>query len=265
MMMTSLVLVSLASVILGQGVDTGGVDPFHFQDPFSGVHSLSSAADSGSVSSDPFFLRDPLAIVRPTSLNKVQSQADGQLGSVTSQVQLPDSLTASTTWIDPLRRWEWKREDSIKVPVAGPLYAYGQMNAGSSEMYTSDAQLAGKTGLACKLPVWIGEVQVRSGPAWSCSDPLRPMQMRDRAEWQMELQARCPLIWGAGIELQGQALPALSPLDRDKFNQDIHLALPICNGGKLNFGAKRSWEAINGQPILSSDTSQIYMGIQLTH
>jgi hypothetical protein len=80
----------------------------------------------------------------------------------------------------------------------------------------------------------------------------------------MELQAKCPLVWGVGIEYQGQALPAITPLERDRFNQDLHLAFPICQGGQLKLGAKQQWESYNGQPVPTSDSSQIYLGFQLS-
>jgi len=257
----SLLLLGLLSFPIAQGSDPNLDDPFHFNNPLSRIPSLKTQ-DGGS-NTDPFFLRDPLALVRPANLNQVQTRADVSIGSLSSQVLLPDAGTNTANWVDPMRKWEWKREDNLKINVTGPLSLYGQMNAGSGEVFTKDTQLGGKAGLSCKVPVMIGEVQMSSGPSWSCSDPLRPMQTRERSEWQMELQARCPLIWGLGVEYKGQALPALSPLDRDRFNQDIHLAVPICQGGKLNLGAKQSCEAINGQPIQASDNSQIYLGIQL--
>ena len=146
--------------------------------------------------------------------------------------------------------------------LAGPVSVFGNLGANSGEAARKDMQISGKTGVACKVPVGDVEVQVRSGPVMSCTDPLRPELMRQKSQWLLEVQAQYPLMWGIGLEYQGTALPSLMPLDHDIINQDVHLAMPICEGGKLRFGAKHRWES-DMDPRLPTDAMQLYMGFEL--
>jgi hypothetical protein len=195
---------------------------------------------------------------------QVQVSNQGEWGSLTSQVVLSDPIpTSGRSWEDPLHRWEWKREDSWNMPVAGPLSVFGQLGANSGEVATTDLKLSGKTGLACKVPLGEeAEVQVRSGPSFTCTDPLRMDVSGGHSAWLLELQARCPLIWGIGLNCGWTASPALTAQDRDLVSQDVSLAVPVGAAGKLRFGARRQWDVTTPQPS-PNDSTQVYLGLEL--
>jgi hypothetical protein len=190
-------------------------------------------------------------------------QNQGFLGSVTSQVTFTD-LGPVPSWDDPLRQRQWQRNDSWRCDLAGPLYVYGQLGANSGEAAQADMKVSGQTGLGCKVPLGQdAEFLVRSGPSVTYTDPLRPIQVREQSQWLLEVQARYPLLWGIGLEYQGTAIPALSPQERDRLNQDLRLAFPVGSNGKLRLGARHKWEnAPTPQPL--SDGMQVYLGLELT-
>ena len=189
---------------------------------------------------------------------KIQTKTDSDWGAVTSNVV----LDAPPAWEDPLARREWKRADAVKVPVAGPFFVYGEVGAASQEAAQQDMTVSHKTGLACKLPVGTdGEIVMRSGPSVTYTDPLRPDRVKEKSEWLLEVQARWPVLAGIGLEYQGVAAPALTPLDRDWINQDLGFALPFGTGGKLRLGARHHWEN-TATPKALSDGMQLYLGVE---
>jgi len=187
---------------------------------------------------------------------KVQTKTDIDWGDITSKIV----FEAPRTWDDPLRRQEWKREDSLNLNVVGPIFLYGNFGAGAESQAQQDMKVTGKTGLGCKIALLSeGEVVLRSGPSVTYTDPLQ--RVREKSEWLLEVQARYPLLAGVGLEYQGSAAPALTPLDRDWINQDLHLAVPVGPGGKLQLGAKHRWENSTTQKPLS-DGMQFYLGFE---
>jgi hypothetical protein len=193
------------------------------------------------------FSRDP---------RQQKTQTDGEWVAVTSNV----TLDAPPAWDDPLPRREWKRQDDVKVSVAGPLFVFGQVGAGAESVEQRDMKVSGKTGLACKLTLGTdGEVVLRSGPSVTCSDPMR--FDRTKSEWLVEVQARWPLLASINLEYQGTASPALTPVDHDRINQDLGLALPLGTGGKLRLGARHQWEnSLTPKP--TADSMQLYLGFE---
>lgn len=189
---------------------------------------------------------------------KVQSSLTGDWGSLTSNVQL-----AATDWSDPMKRWGWQRDDSVSIALMGPWSFYGQLGANSNEAAQSDMKISGKTGLVCKMPLYSnGEIQLRSGPTFSCSDPLRDLSQA-RSSWLLEIAARYPLVWGWGLEYQGTATPALTPTDHDQLNQDLRLALPIGPTGKVRLGARHQTVLSPTDPRPFSLETQLYLGVEL--
>jgi hypothetical protein len=124
-------------------------------------------------------------------------------------------------------------------------------------------KVAGRTGLACKLPlIGASELLIRSGPGVTCTDPLRPDRVREHADFLVEVQARWPLLFGIGLEYQGTAAPALNALDKDWIKQDVRLALPVGTAGKVQVGARHRWEN-SVEPRPWSDGAELYLGFEL--
>jgi hypothetical protein len=194
---------------------------------------------------------------------KAKGQAGGDWGTLSAQTVVRDS--AAPTWDDPLFKREWKTDQTWKRSVLGPFYLFGQLGANGDEVAAREVKVAGKTGLACKLPLVAGgEVTLRGGPSVSYADPVKTDRLKDRSEMLVEVQARWPLLARIGLEYQGTACPALSPLDRDWFDQDLRLAFPLGTAGKFKLGAKRHWENVP-DPRPLADSVQLYLGLELTH
>lgn len=191
---------------------------------------------------------------------KVSSRNDSDWGTLSGSVAV-DERDRSARWEDPLWRPTWQADQSWRYDVLTRVYVFGQVGANGAEAGQSDLSFSGRTGLACKLPVWIGEVQVRSGPGVSCTDPTRPALVQERSDWLVEVQARCPLLLGVGLEYQGTALPALTPQAQDQLTQDLRLAMPL-GPGKLKLGARRRWTANQGTAY-DPGATQLYLGMEL--
>src|SRR5207249_2355664 len=126
----------------------------------------------------------------------------------------------------------------------GPFFVFGQVGAGAEDANQQDLKFNGKTGLACKLPLGSeGEIVLSGGPSVTYTDPLRPERLREKSGWLLEVQARWPILAGIGLEYQGTASPALTPLERDRILHDLRLAVPLGLGGKLRLGARHQWES----------------------
>jgi hypothetical protein len=167
-------------------------------------------------------------------------------------------------WDEPMAKRAWQAEQAWRCPVAGPLALFAQVGGAGEDPAQQDLKFAGKTGLACQVPVPLGgEFQLRSGPSVTCTDPLRPEKVQEHSELLVEVQGRLPLLFGAGLEYQGSAVPALTPLERDRITQDLRLALPVGTAGKLSFGARRRWEVV-ADPKPGADSTQLYMGLELS-
>jgi hypothetical protein len=195
---------------------------------------------------------------------KVVQKSEGNWGSLSSQMVVQEAGTTAAVENPSLKR-QWQVDEAWKCSVLGPFSLYGQVNAVTAEVQQRDMTVMGKTGLACSVPVVIPQaaLTLRSGPSWTSTDPLRPELMRERAEWVMEVEGRLALIAGIGLEYQGMALPALTPLDHDKVSQDLRLAFPMGTNGKFKLGAKRQWETTSDSRVVN-DNGQLYLGLELT-
>jgi hypothetical protein len=188
---------------------------------------------------------------------------EGEWGSLTAQVTLP---TAPQPLVppDPTAAHAWQTDQALRLSMLGPFFVYGNLGTKIDTQMPQSSQVAGQTGLACKLPVGsLAELQVRSGPRLTYVDPLRST-VRSQSDWLLEIQARCPLVYGVGLEYQGTAIPATSTMQHDQVNQDVHLAIPVGSNGKVQVGAKQSWLS-NTAPQPLAITMQLYLGVQLTH
>jgi hypothetical protein len=190
----------------------------------------------------------------------LRRQTDGLFGSVTAQVSWRDPRALRE---EPALDSPWKSDHNWQLSLAGPVFVFGQFGAAQDPVTTDEMKLQGKTGVGCKIPVPFGiEVQLRGGPAVKYSDPLAPGGTGEHSELFVEVQCRCPLPGQLGLEYQGSAVPALTPLERDRINQDLGLALPVGDGGKLRLGAKHQWES-TPTPKPWRDGMQLYVGFEL--
>jgi hypothetical protein len=192
----------------------------------------------------------------------VRSATAGDWGLLTANSVLGDAANPPA-WDDPLLPREWKTNGDWRCPVMGPLFVFGQFGGGGTEVAQQDTKVAGQTGVGCKwAPVQDAEFTVRSGPSVTYTDPLRPDRVQERSEWLMEVQAKWPIYGKIGLEFQGKAAPALTPLDHDWIDQDLGLSAPLCPGGTMRFGARCHWEN-TPDPKPSSDSMQLYFGLEL--
>src|SRR5262245_13051801 len=189
---------------------------------------------------------------------EVTQKQEGELGQLTGKVVLQQGPGAD----DPQAKRAWQADQAWRLPLSGPFFVFGQMAGASDEAAQKDMKLNGRTGLACKLPVGPAEFVVRGGPGVRYTDPLRPLLTREQADWQLGVEARCPLVFGLGLEYQGTATPALTPLERDQVRQDVHLAIPVGEAGKFQVGARHQWENA-GQPRPLSEGMEVYVGLRL--
>lgn len=193
---------------------------------------------------------------------RVSNSSQGVWGALTASVVVNERPELST-WEEPLWKRTWKADQSWRYSVLGPVAVFGQLGANSEEAAQADMTVAARTGLACKVPVGgLAEVVLRGGPGVRYTDPLRPDRVRERSDLLFEVQARCPLLFGIGLEYQASALPALTPVAQDQLNQDLRLAFPVGSAGKFQFGARHRW-ASTPEARPWSDGMQLYLGLEL--
>ena len=194
-----------------------------------------------------------------TFTGKVNSQVDGPWGSLKAKLE-----------VDPaeLRDAErWQAEQNLQIPVAGPLYVFGQVKAGCNTWTAQERTLAGRTGIGCNLRPVAGSEIILSGGSQTnyTEDPLQPKRLPvEKSQLILELQANYSLLGALKLEYQGSATPALDPLDRNRVQHDFRFAVPLGRAGDLRLGAKHQWEEQPGATRTSwSDGMQLYLGIGL--
>jgi hypothetical protein len=165
-------------------------------------------------------------------------------------------------------------------PVLGPAAWLSLTPPGSEPLTLERGLLLTNQQNDLEAGTWTAKMaiqQVSSGQRWE--NPLL------RPNWQTDEALRCTLSgpfflfgqMGASSEealttdfkvtgrtgLACNAIPALTPQDRDKINQDVRLAFPVGETGKLQMGARHHWENTQDSRPLP-DSLQIYLGFQLT-
>jgi hypothetical protein len=189
-----------------------------------------------------------------------EKKYEGFLGLLSSRLKVDDTRNVPE-YLGQTNTFQ--TEEALQMKVKGPLAVFGQVGANSSSMDGQALKLKGKTGLVWKwdgLP--LGEVQVRGGQAVSCDDPHRPERMKEQSEVFLELQYNCPLPGKLRLEYEGTANPALNLTERDRLKQDLHLAVPVGANGKLNLGARHSWESTPAARPWT-DGMEVYIGLDL--
>ncbi len=212
--------------------------------------------DLPNVNSGPGGQADPFA---PSNAS---AGSQGFWGTLTGSVVVTGDGTQSA-WDLPAIMRTWQANQSWRCDVAGPLSAFGQVGGNSEEASQTDMRVNARTGLACKVSVpLLSEFVLRGGPGVSCTDPPRPDRTLAHSDWQFDLQARCPLMFGAGLEYQASALPAMTAQAQDQLNQDLRVAFPVSSAGKLKVGARHKW-ASTPDPRPWTDGMQLYLGLEL--
>jgi hypothetical protein len=200
-----------------------------------------------------------------------EPEADRGVRQLRQQVGGPGwSVSSSTVLRDPKAGPEvpspqepWRTEQALRVQLYGPLFAFGQVGAGSKQAAAEELKVSGRTGVGCKLPSLFGaEMQLRGGSLMTCTDPQRPERLKEHSELLFEVQYRQPLFGRIGLEYQGTAVPAFDPTARDRIDQDLGLAMPVGGAGKLRLGAKHRWENLP-TPKPGADGMQLYLGLEL--
>jgi hypothetical protein len=207
-----------------------------------------TATDSWSGADTPEGLREKF-------LKKYQ----GPWGELSSKLEVRDSGGPSD---NPFAANKWEREDKLQLPLTGPVFVIGQLNASCNCTDTQEKKVIGKTGLACKVSPWDRwELQLRGVTAVTYDETTRASLNREQSEVMLELEARCPLAGKINLEYESTAAPALSVADRDRLKQDLRIAFPLGATGKLKLGAKHNLEVVpSAKPFTETE---IYIGIDL--
>jgi hypothetical protein len=191
------------------------------------------------------------------------SQLEGPWGSLKSQLQVEAARAAEVREAE-----RWQAEQNLQVPVAGPLYVYGQVSANYNTWTAQQKSLSGRTGLGCKLkPLANSEIILTGGTVTNYTeDPLQPRRLPvEKSQLIVELQARYALLGALKLEYQGSAMPALDPLDHNRIQHDVRFALPLGTAGDVRVGAKHQWEDLPGPARPWTDGMQLYLGVGLKH
>jgi hypothetical protein len=194
---------------------------------------------------------------------KAGSQNDGLFGSLTGQQTVREGYFGIARE-DPLTKPGWQADEAWKLNLAGPLFVFGQLSAGAEEALQQDAHVNGRTGVAWQVPIPAFELLFRGGPTVSYTDPLRPDRTKEKSELLLEVQGRCPLLFGVQLEYQGSASPALSPLDHDWVSHELRLALPVGSAGTLKLGARQRWDNVVEQRT-TTEVGELFLGLELKH
>jgi hypothetical protein len=178
---------------------------------------------------------------------KIQCRTEESWLSLNSQIDLRDPRCVMN---DPGASGKWKMDQNLKLPVAGPVFLFGQLGAGDDFAAAQEMKLASRSGVGCKLPLVAGtELQFRSGPELTCSDPLQPLHFQEKSQLFLEMQCKCALLGLAGLDYVGSATPALTLAERDRLSQELRLTFPLGKIGQFQVGAKHSWENVpDSQP-----------------
>jgi hypothetical protein len=164
-----------------------------------------------------------------------KASREGNWGSVSSQVTVQDDRAQRD---NPLPPSPWQTNESLRVNVLGPVYAFGEAGAGAATPPCTTVLGQSRGGLGCKVPPVLGtELQVRGGQSLSFSD-----RGAQPGAWFVELQASCPLPLDLGLEYQGTAIPALTTETHDRISQDLRLAKRLGKRGSVHIGAHHNWE-----------------------
>ncbi len=228
---------------------------------YLGVHTDAGVVGSIVLGDDPTMDRRADDIWLGVFFNgKASSQLEGFWGSFKTQLEVESVQPAEKRDAE-----RWQTEEALQVPITGPLYVFGQVQAGYNTCTAQQMALSGRTGVGCKLkPIAGGEIILTGCSALSrTEDPLRPVRLpQAQSQVLLELQCNYAVFGPVKVEYQGTATPALDPLERNRVQQDLRFAIPLGEAGQIRLGAKHQWEDLTvARPWL--DGMQLYLGVGL--
>jgi len=168
--------------------------------------------------------------------------------------------------LDPGVRHAWESDETVKMPVAGSMFVFGQLGASSSDAEQRQITWVTKTGVGFKVKPWLlQEVQVRGGPAMRHDESIATAgnPATERSELFLEAVTKLPLpvVGALNVEYTSYTIPAVNPTERNLVNQDVRLAKPFSSGGEVHFGAKYRWDT-NPSATPWMDRMGVYLGVQ---
>jgi hypothetical protein len=191
------------------------------------------------------------------------AKSEAEWATLSSKVTLRDR----DPLLDPADRHTWETDETLRLPVAGSLFLFGQLGASRPDAEQRQMKWLGKTGVGVKLKPWLlQEVQVRGGPAVRYDDTgtLSAGQSPERSELFLEAVTKLPLpvVGPLNVEYTSYAVPPATAADHSHVDQDFKLALPLSSGGQFHIGAKYKWENTpSATPWV--DRMELYLGLQL--
>jgi hypothetical protein len=191
-----------------------------------------------------------------------KSDTDLEWAALNSKIAVRDR----DALLDPSRRSTWETDETLKMPVAGPLFLFGQLGASTPAVEEQQHKWLGRTGVGFKVKPWfLEEVQVRGGPVMRYDATSKKAgQSPERSELFLEAVTKLPLpvIGPLKVEYTSFAVPAGTASERGQINQDFKLAKPFRGDNEFHFGAKyRTEDSSSTTPWV--DRMQLYMGVQL--
>lgn len=242
-----------------------------------GIHGVGKHSHLELASIDhtrPYLILDSID-ERPIVPLQSKWQVDGQQLVATTNANLTAANLSTTVTLaekdahlDPGRQRTWNTDQSVNMPLAGPLFAYGQFGASTP---TIDEQAGvrwqSKYGVGVKLkPGLVDELQVRGGPALRSDDNGRLVRSYtgERSELFVEAVTKfgIPIVGPLNLECTSYAVPAATAGEHNQVNQDFRLARPLSSGGQVHIGAKYRWEELAGTTP-GVERTQVYLGLQL--
>lgn len=187
-----------------------------------------------------------------------RSKTGGGWGTHSARVELRER---NLGLLDPAAPRTWETGEKLKMPVAGPLFAFAQLDAWTPSVEQQQHRWLGKYGVGVTLKPWVldQEVSVRGGPAMRYDGTSA-----ERSEVFVEAATKLPVpVLGAlDVEWTGYAVPAATTAEPNVLNQDLRLAKPLGGGSEVYMGARYRWENAAGTTPWV-DRAQLYLGLQL--
>jgi hypothetical protein len=218
------------------------------------------------VGRDPSAPGDGLNLRRDGDLQRHRSRMAGGFGALTSQLSIRDPETARD---DPLRRGpSWSTDETLNVPLGDMIFLFGSVNAESISVEQQTHRWSGRTGVGLRFRPWLFDevVQLKTGPSMRYEDPEVPSRSAagEQSELFLELSTKLaiPVVGPVNLEYLGIAQPPATALERERYRQNIRVALPLSEASQLHFGA-RWWSDEQSSATPFVDRAQLFFGVQL--
>jgi len=227
---------------------------------------------------DPFAIRSPkppALVFRAPELSPWTSQPLGQefvapwQPPLTNDDELLFRSRPTTSDIEAPDPQKTSLKDSVKIPLAGSVFLFGQAKKEDSSNGPEPKITGGQTGLGFGLPLDKDvEVYFRCGSALTAkgtkTDPTSDRSGLPFSSQllRLEVQGRWLVMGPFHLEWVGAASPATTALEHDIFEHDLRLVFPLGQIGQLQMGTKHFWES-KPDSKLWNENGQLYGGFQL--